>query len=85
MEKPAPVEHEIHDLLIRRWSPRAMDPNRPLSREQVETLLEAARWRRRASMSSPGDTWCSMAAIRRRRKGARLPYARYVWAYLAPY
>ena len=34
----------IHDLLARRWSPRAFDPNRPVSREQLKVLLEAGRW-----------------------------------------
>ena len=34
----------IHDLLGRRWSPRAFDPNRPVTREQLKVLLEAGRW-----------------------------------------
>jgi nitroreductase len=34
----------IHDLLARRWSTRAFDPNRPVSREQLVTLMEAGRW-----------------------------------------
>ena len=34
----------IHDLLARRWSPRAFDPKRPVSREQLKALLEAGRW-----------------------------------------
>ncbi len=34
----------IHDLLARRWSPRAFDPTRPVSREQLKVLLEAGRW-----------------------------------------
>ena len=34
----------IHDLLARRWSPRAYDINRQVSREQLAALLEAARW-----------------------------------------
>lgn len=33
----------IHELLARRWSPRAFDPDRPISRHVVRTLLEAAR------------------------------------------
>ncbi|KPJ62432.1 nitroreductase [candidate division KD3-62 bacterium DG_56] len=44
MEKPAPVEHPIHELLARRWSPRAIDPSRPLTAEEIDRLLEAARW-----------------------------------------
>ena len=34
----------IHDLLARRWSPRAFDPKRPVSRELLKVLLEAGRW-----------------------------------------
>ena len=34
----------IHDLLARRWSTRAFDPSRPVSREQLVTLMEAGRW-----------------------------------------
>ena len=34
----------INELLARRWSPRAFDASRNVSREQLEALLEAARW-----------------------------------------
>ena len=34
----------IHELLARRWSARAFDPARPVSRDQLTTLLEAGRW-----------------------------------------
>ena len=44
LEKPAPTSRPIHDLLTRRWSPRAFDPKRQVSREQLLTLLEAGRW-----------------------------------------
>jgi len=44
MEKVAPAEHPIHDLIARRWSPRAIDPSHPVPREMVLSLLEAARW-----------------------------------------
>lgn len=43
MEKPATTSQPIHDLLARRWSPRAFE-SRDLTREQVTALLEAARW-----------------------------------------
>lgn len=33
----------IHDLLRRRWSPRAFSP-RPVEPEKLRSLLEAARW-----------------------------------------
>lgn len=38
------VAHSIHDLLAARWSPRAFDPEKPVSREQLASLFEAARW-----------------------------------------
>jgi nitroreductase len=34
----------IHDLLARRWSPRAFDAARPVSDAQMTALVEAARW-----------------------------------------
>lgn len=42
--KPAPTEFAIHELLSRRWSPRAFDPGKPLSLDEIATLIEAARW-----------------------------------------
>lgn len=44
LEKPAITSVPIHDLLHRRWSPRAYDANRPVTRQQLAVLLEAARW-----------------------------------------
>ncbi len=44
LEKPAQTSRPIHDLFVRRWSPRAFDPKRPVSRDQLMTLLEAGRW-----------------------------------------
>ena len=43
MEHPAPVEHPIHDLMRKRWSPRAFG-SEPVAAEQVLSVLEAARW-----------------------------------------
>ena len=43
-EKPALTEHPINDLMRRRWSPRAFEEARPVEREKLLTLLEAARW-----------------------------------------
>ena len=44
LDRPATTNVPIHDLLKRRWSPRAFDPNRPVTREQLKVLLEAGRW-----------------------------------------
>jgi nitroreductase len=43
MEKPAPAAYPIEPLLQRRWSPRAFSP-RPVEREVLLSLFEAARW-----------------------------------------
>ena len=43
MEKPAITDHPIHDLIRRRWSPRAFAA-RPVEAEKVASLFEAARW-----------------------------------------
>lgn len=43
-DRLAQTSKPIHDLLARRWSPRAFDANRPVSRDQLRTLLEAGRW-----------------------------------------
>ena len=44
LEKPAITQSPIADLIARRWSPRAIDPDRAVSREHLLALLEAARW-----------------------------------------
>lgn len=43
MEKPAPAEHPIHELIANRWSPRAF-ADRPVPRDLIKVLFEAARW-----------------------------------------
>lgn len=43
MEKPADIDHPIHDLLRRRWSPRAFS-DRTVEPEKLRSLFEAARW-----------------------------------------
>lgn len=43
-EKPVPTTAPLHDLIARRWSPRAFDASRPVPRDELMTLLEAARW-----------------------------------------
>lgn len=44
LEKKAVTQTPIHELLERRWSPRAYDKSKPVSRAQILALLEAARW-----------------------------------------
>jgi nitroreductase len=43
MEKPADTHYPIHELLKRRWSPRAFS-DRPVEPDTLRSLLEAARW-----------------------------------------
>jgi len=43
MKKPAPTDHEVHELIRERWSPHAFS-NRPLSDAHLRSMLEAARW-----------------------------------------
>lgn len=42
-EKPAPAAHPIHELIRRRWSPRAF-AGRAVEKGQAARLFEAARW-----------------------------------------
>jgi nitroreductase len=44
IEKLADTRVPIADLIARRWSPRAIDPDRLISRDDLLALLEAARW-----------------------------------------
>src|SRR4051794_15453515 len=55
----ADVQHPVHDIIRRRWSPRAFDPNRPVSADQLHTLLEAARW---APSSFNEQPWAFLVA-----------------------
>ena len=43
MDPPAQLQFPIHDLLARRWSPRAFD-ERPVEANLLQSLLEAVRW-----------------------------------------
>ena len=60
MEKPADVQSQIHDLLRRRWSPRAFD-DRPVEPEKLRSLFEAARW---APSSNNGQPWRFLLATK---------------------
>ena len=43
-DKKIDTHAPIHELLAKRWSGRAYDPERLLNREQIISLIEAARW-----------------------------------------
>jgi nitroreductase len=42
--KHASTEHQILDVIRRRWSPRAFDPSREIPSGDLRSLFEAARW-----------------------------------------
>ncbi len=43
MEKPAPTEHDVIPVIKHRWSP-VIFSDRPVEREKLLSVLEAARW-----------------------------------------
>lgn len=60
MEKMADTHYPVHDLIARRWSPRAFDP-RPVAADQIRSVLEAARW---AASSFNEQPWTFLVARR---------------------
>src|SRR5690606_38745884 len=58
--KHATPNHPIHELLARRWSPYAF-ADRPVSKEDLQSLFEAARW---APSSSNEQPWSYIVATR---------------------
>jgi nitroreductase len=44
LAKPAAPATPIHDLIAQRWSPRAFDAHKLVTRNQMLALVEAARW-----------------------------------------
>jgi nitroreductase len=60
MEKTAETQYPVHDLIARRWSPRALEP-RPVPPDDIRSLLEAARW---AASSFNEQPWTFLVARR---------------------
>src|SRR5579864_9235680 len=58
MEKLAETQVPIHELIGRRWSPRAFSP-RSVEPEKLLSVFEAARW---ASSASNEQPWAFMVA-----------------------
>ncbi|BCB27629.1 nitroreductase [Sulfurimicrobium lacus] len=42
--KPAITAVPVHEIITKRWSCRAFDAAKPVSRDQIVALMEAARW-----------------------------------------
>lgn len=53
IKKPAKTQVEINEIIKNRWSPRAFDPNRRVSREQITAICEAARWAQSSMNEQP--------------------------------
>lgn len=85
MEKPAVTQYPIHDLLQRRWSPRAF-ADQSVSAAHLRSLLEAARW---APSSNNEQPWNFLIATKHdgsdyERLLGCLKDSNQLWARLAP-
>ena len=60
MNRPAPTAHPTHDLIQRRWSPRAFS-DKPVPPEILRSLFEAARW---APSSNNEQPWAFLVTTR---------------------
>src|SRR5215475_7522495 len=60
MDKPAPVEYPVQEIIKNRWSPRAFS-EKPVSAETLRSLFEAARW---APSSSNEQPWAFIVATK---------------------
>lgn len=59
-QKPAETAYPIHELISRRWSPRAYS-DKPVDAATIGSLLEAARW---AASSNNEQPWRFMVATK---------------------
>src|ERR1700688_198447 len=85
IEKPAATETPIHELIGRRWSPRAFS-DRPVDPDMLRSVLEAARW---APSSRNEQPWAFLLATREDPKNLEdllgvLMRANHAWAQKAP-
>ena len=60
MQKPAPTNFPVHDLIRDRWSPRAF-ANKPVEPAILASLFEAARW---APSSNNEQPWAYLVATK---------------------
>ena len=85
--KHAPAEHDVHELIRQRWSPRAFDEARDVARADLARLFEAARWAPSSGNEQPwrfivlrrdpsGDVWQALVSA--------LSGANQAWAGSAP-
>jgi nitroreductase len=60
LEKPAVTSRPVHDLIGKRWSPRSFD-SKPVSKDDLVSILEAARW---AASCNNGQPWRFVVATK---------------------
>ena len=60
MQKAAPTDVQVHELITNRWSPRAF-AGKPVSDEVLRALFEAARW---APSSNNEQPWAYLVATK---------------------
>jgi len=60
MQKPAPSEFPVHDLIRERWSPRAF-ADKPVPQDVLRSIFEAARW---APSSYNEQPWAYLVATK---------------------
>ena len=60
MQKPAPSDFPVHELIRERWSPRAF-VDKPVPQKVLRSIFEAARW---APSSSNEQPWAYIVATR---------------------
>ncbi|WP_067195655.1 nitroreductase family protein [Microbacterium sp. XT11] len=53
IDRTAPTEHPVLDVLAGRWSPRAFDAETPIDEAKLAAALEAARWTPSANNTQP--------------------------------
>lgn len=58
-----PADHDIHPLFRQRWSPYVFDPDKTVSKEELESLFEAARWTMSSFNAQP---WRYIVGVRGR-------------------
>src|SRR5216684_7087976 len=65
MQKPAPSDFPVHELISERWSPRAF-ADKPVPRDVLRSIFEAARW---APSSNNEQPWAYLIATKEDKDG----------------
>lgn len=86
LKKPAETLRDVHPLIRDRWSPRALDAGRTVSRDDLISVLEAGRW---AASSNNVQPWRFIVATSDRPEAHAKALDGFIvrnqrWAKLAP-